>query len=99
MAGRKQVFRRRGADGLLAGDTLALADEAPEGEPLLREVMRNGRRCGELPSLLAAREYCRARVAELPPALRLLEEGDAAYPVRVSERLKGLAAALDAAGD
>jgi nicotinate phosphoribosyltransferase len=97
--GRKQVFRRRGADGLLAGDTLALADEAPEGEPLLREVMRDGRRCGELPSLLAAREYCRARVAELPPALRLLEEGDAAYPVRVSARLKGLAAALDAAGD
>jgi nicotinate phosphoribosyltransferase len=97
--GRKQVWRRRGADGQMAGDTLALADEAAEGEPLLREVMRDGRRCSELPSLLTARDYCRARVAELPPALRLLEEGDAAYAVRVSERLKDLVAALDAAGD
>jgi len=97
--GRKQVWRRRGADGKLAGDTLALADETAAGEPLLREVMRDGRRCGELPSLPAARDYCRARVAELPPALQLLEEGAAAYPVRVSERLKGLVAALDAAGD
>ncbi len=97
--GRKQVWRRRGADGLLAGDTLALADETVEGEPLLREVMRDGRRCAELPSLPAARAYCRACVAELPAALRSLEEGDAAYPVQVSEQLKRLVAEMDAAGD
>jgi nicotinate phosphoribosyltransferase len=97
--GSKQVWRRKGADGRLAGDTLALADEALEGEPLLREAMRDGRRCSELPDLRAAREYCRARVAELPAALCSLEEGEAAYPVTVSERLRALVAALEAAGD
>ncbi len=93
------MWRRKGADGRLAGDTLALVDETLEGEPLLREVMRDGRRCGELPGLRAAREYCRARVAELPAALCSLEEGDAAYPVSISERLQALVAELEAAGD
>lgn len=97
--GTKQVWRRRGADGRLAGDTLALAEEVHPGEPLLREIMREGRRLGEPPSLVAAREHCRARVAELPDALRLLEDGPAPYPLMISEPLQALVARMDTAGD
>ena len=97
--GVKQLWRRRGADGWLAGDTLALADEVHPGEPLLREIMRAGQRVGELPTLVAAREYCRARVAELPESLRSLEEGPAVYPLVISEPLQALVARMDAAGD
>ncbi len=69
------------------------------GELLLREIMRAGQRVGELPTLVAAREYCRARVAELPESLRSLEEGPAVYPLVISEPLQALVARMDAAGD
>jgi nicotinate phosphoribosyltransferase len=97
--GSKQVWRRRGADARLAGDVLALAQETHDGEPLLREVMHGGRRVAELPALTAVREFCRARVAELPEALRSLEAGPAAYPVAISAALQTLVARMDAAGD
>ncbi|MFO1409752.1 MAG: nicotinate phosphoribosyltransferase [Steroidobacteraceae bacterium] len=97
--GVKQLWRRRGADGRLVGDTLALVDEVHPGEPLLREIMRGGRRVAALPSLAESREYCRARVAELPEALRTLEEGPAAYPLAISGPLQALVARMDAAGD
>jgi nicotinate phosphoribosyltransferase len=96
--GRKQVFRRRDARGQLAGDTLALAGESPPGEPLLREVMRDGGRVGEARTLAASRDFCRERLAELPPALRTLEAADTAYPVQVSAAVQALARELDRAG-
>ena len=42
--GRKQVWRRYGADGRMAGDMLALEGHDKPGEGLLRLVMQNGRR-------------------------------------------------------
>ncbi len=97
--GTKQLWRRRGADGRLAGDTLALADESHPGEPLLREIMRDGRRVAELPTLTAAREHCRACVSELPDVLCALDEGAADYPLAISPALQALVARMDAAGD
>ena len=50
--GRKQVWRRYGADGRMAGDILSLEAPSQEsarkenGEPLVRLVMRNGKRVG-----------------------------------------------------
>ena len=41
LPGRKQVWRIR--EGVAAHDVLGLADSAGDGEPLLREVMREGR--------------------------------------------------------
>ena len=38
--GRKQVWRRYGADGRMAGDILALEGHAKAGEPLLQRVMQ-----------------------------------------------------------
>ncbi|HKZ72855.1 MAG TPA: nicotinate phosphoribosyltransferase, partial [Steroidobacteraceae bacterium] len=95
--GRKQVYRERDAAGRLAGDCIALADESMAGEPLLREIMRDGRRVQELPALEAIRQYCRERVAELPPALHTLQPGESRYAVRVSPRIAALAESLDAA--
>ena len=90
--GAKQVFRARDSQGRMRGDLIALADEDQPGEPLLREVMRDGHRVGTLPQLVAIREYCGNRVAELPVALRRLEEGDAGYEVEVSLKVRTLAA-------
>lgn len=97
--GRKQVFRECDARGEMTGDCIALADEVMPGEPLLSEVMRDGHRILELPQLSAIREYCRERIAELPSAVRMLNEGESIYRVRVSPRVEALAASVDAAGD
>jgi len=93
--GRKQVFRRRGPDGRIAGDVVALIDEVLPGEPLLRSAMRNGRRVAGLPGLPEARAHAAASLACLPAKLRRLEAQH--VPVEISQRVRDLAAALDQA--
>ncbi len=92
--GRKQVFRRYDADGLLAGDTLGLESEEIDGERLIAPVMRFGRRLQTAESLDEIRERARRSIAELPEALRSLTE-PATYEVEVSDGVRGLAAELD----
>lgn len=82
LPGRKQVYR--GA----AGDTLALAEESLAGEPLLRPVMRDGRRLAPRPALAEARRAAAARIAALPEALRGLQPAPASWPVTVSPALE-----------
>ncbi|MGN6392115.1 MAG: nicotinate phosphoribosyltransferase, partial [Gemmatimonadales bacterium] len=74
--GPKQVFRRLGADGRLAGDTLALADEAtpPGSSALLETVMRGGTLIRPHPPLTEMRARCAAGLATLPDGLRRLRE-------------------------
>ncbi|CAN5328254.1 nicotinate phosphoribosyltransferase [soil metagenome] len=62
--GRKQVWRRDD------GDVIGLHDERVDGEPLLVEAIRNGRRVLEPLPLTHLRERCRRRVQELRPHLR-----------------------------
>ncbi|MFD8535173.1 nicotinate phosphoribosyltransferase [Streptomyces rubrogriseus] len=88
--GRKQVFRRQGGD-----DVIALWDEpGPAGaEPLLRTVMRDGRRLRPPDTLPEGRARLTAELATLPAdALRIR----APRPGRAvcSERLSGLTADL-----
>lgn len=97
--GRKQVFRQRNAHGELAGDYIALVDEPAEGEPLLEEVMRDGRRTLHSPTLSEIREHVRLELSHLPASMKRLEEGDPEYPVRISPRIEALAASLDVTGD
>lgn len=94
--GRKQVFRRYGPDGRLAGDVLALADSEPFGEPLLAPCMRGGEVLEPRVSLEEARDRARWQLARLPEPLRALEGASAPYPVEVSPRLKNLAEQVDA---
>lgn len=77
---------------------MALAEEELPGQPLLREIMRDGRRIAELPPLHSSREYFLAQLADLPSALRKLDDGGGAhYPVRISDRVRALARMADAA--
>lgn len=88
LPGKKQVFRRV-EGGVIAGDVIALQDESLPGEPLLREVMRGGRRTpAGVESLAEGRERARAELARLPERLRALSTARPPYPVTVSERLR-----------
>jgi len=73
--GRKQVWRSFGPDGRIAGDVLSLEDDAHGGTPLLRPVMRGGRRIGAALSLAEIRAHAEAGLASLPESLRRLEPG------------------------
>jgi len=86
--GPKQVYRRRGGDGRLAGDLVARADEPAPGNatPLLEPVMVGGVPLGPAPSLAAIRARCAAEVQALPAELGRFH-GPASYTVRYSERL------------
>jgi nicotinate phosphoribosyltransferase len=79
----------------MAGDVLALESEQAAGEPLLRPVMRNGKRLPDVETLEQARSRCRADLMRLPPELAALEPAVTPYPVAVSEALQALAAAMD----
>ena len=92
--GRKQVFRRY-ADGLVSGDVLALEEEDPGGEPLLRPVMRAGKRVAPDPTPAEIRERVRSSCASLPEELRSLEPAGTAYRVEPSAGVRALAAEAD----
>jgi nicotinate phosphoribosyltransferase len=93
--GRKQVLRRTGPDGKLAGDTLAAWEEPGPGRPLLETVMRDGKRITELPDLHAARERALAQLETLPGSLSALEPRGG-YPVQISDGVRELARRADA---
>jgi nicotinate phosphoribosyltransferase len=92
--GRKQVWRRYGADGRMAGDVLSVAGDAQAGEALLVPVMRAGVRLAPPPGLAQIRAHAARELERLPPPLRRLEAG-AAYPVTVAGALTDLTEAVD----
>jgi nicotinate phosphoribosyltransferase len=93
--GRKQVYRRYDAEGLMAGDTVALEkNDLQEGEPLLRQVMRDGKRIGADPALAELRDKTLASYERLPRAMRGLEQAPV-YPVAISSELRELASQVD----
>jgi nicotinate phosphoribosyltransferase len=87
--GRKQVFRYS-KNGEFSHDEIVLESEAATaGTPLLREVMRAGKRVGPSLPLSAARESCLSDLAHLPERYRQLRK-DVEFPVHYSAKLKGL---------
>jgi len=92
--GRKQVWRRYGEDGRMAGDVLSTADDSQAGEPLIRPVMAAGRRLGPAPSIEEIRAHAARQLAALPEGLRRLDPA-ASYPVEVGAPLRALAAETD----
>jgi nicotinate phosphoribosyltransferase len=92
--GRKQVWRRFGADGRMAGDILSLENDDQAGEPLIELVMQGGKRVAPAPLLAEIRARAARDLQRLPEPLRRLEPG-ASYPVEVSEALRRLAAEVD----
>jgi nicotinate phosphoribosyltransferase len=92
--GRKQVWRRYGADGRLAGDILALEGHDKPGEPLIQQVMERGRRLRPPETLTDIRRRVKRELERLPESLRHLEP-NATYPVEVADELVKLAAEVD----
>jgi nicotinate phosphoribosyltransferase len=95
--GRKQVFRHYDDRGLLERDVLTAIDDPQPGEPLLRPVMRAGRRLAPLPGLEAARERAARELSRLRPELRSLEE-QSDYRVEIAPALRTLAREVDERG-
>ena len=92
--GRKQVYRMHDSSGRFDHDVLTLIHDPREGQPLLRPVMRAGKRLAPPESLAQLRERTAAEIAGLPERLRGLEAATP-YDVRVSEVLQRLAVAVD----
>ncbi len=86
--GRKQVYRYFTANREFKSDRIALETEPGDGgEPLLVEVMRDGRRTAPAEPVNALRERCIAGLSRLPERYRQINRA-AAYPVRYSKPLK-----------
>jgi nicotinate phosphoribosyltransferase len=92
--GRKQVWRRYGADGRMAGDVLALEGHDKPGEPLIQPVMQGGRRLRAPETLADIRAHAKRELERLPEPLRRLEP-DATYSVEIADELVKLAAEVD----
>ena len=92
--GRKQVWRRYGQDGRMAGDVLSLESDPHAGEPLIELVMKDGRRVGSTPTMADIRARAAHDLERLPEPLRDLVPG-ATCPVEVADALVRLAAEVD----
>ncbi len=94
--GRKQVYRSYSADGCLADDVVALAENDPQaGQALLQPVMQAGRRIPANNTLHQMRQQTLAGYARLPQTMTTLDTAPA-YPVTISAALQALARQLDA---
>lgn len=96
LPGRKQVWRRFDARGVMLGDTLSVEGDVQEGTALIEPVMRAGRRLAPPEPLEHARRRAAESLARLPAALRSLAE-EPPYPVTVAPALQALAAEADRA--
>ena len=67
--GRKQVWRAYDTQGRMAGDILSIESDTQQGEKLIVQVMRDGKRVGETPTLAQIRERAKTDLARLPLAL------------------------------
>jgi nicotinate phosphoribosyltransferase len=92
LPGRKQVWRRYGPNGSMAGDMLSVADDAMPGEPLIHQVMGAGKRL--TPTLNEIRANAARELQRLPEPLRELKTS-ATYSIEVGEALINLAVQFD----
>jgi nicotinate phosphoribosyltransferase len=90
LPGRKQVWRVH-RNGIAVHDVLGLEAGGRDGEPLLREVMRDGRAVAAEP-LAEIRTRARSEREALPPEVRSLDADP--YEVRVDPELEALRARL-----
>lgn len=86
LPGEKQVFREAGDS--FSQDTIARAQEQLPGEPLLKEVMQNGKR---LPShqrgIEEIRKYAQQQLKQLPGYVSSLSRNGKSYPAEISDKL------------
>ena len=78
----------------MAGDVLSIENETHQGDMLIRQYMKAGRRTCTLPAPPEIRKHATHELERLPETLRRLEPGTI-YPVHVSDSLVRLAAEVD----
>lgn len=94
--GRKQVFRFTNDDGTFRNDLIELERElAPDAEPLLIPVMRNGRRLSlvkrdPMAAVKSGQDHFLASVQRLPAHLFSLKDCKEPFPVRYGVHLEQL---------
>jgi nicotinate phosphoribosyltransferase len=89
LPGRKQVYRYKDTQGRYVKDVIALADEKLNEEPLLIQVMENGKLTYELPTLNEVRSEAKENLFKLPEQYKKLTNPQA-YPVELSKMLEDL---------
>jgi len=89
LPGRKQVFRLKDEKGNYRRDTIALAEEKADGEPLLSKMMEHGKITYKLPILNEIRATAEENLAKLPAKYKKLT-GAPKYPVQLSKALETL---------
>ena len=95
LPGRKQVFRLTAAGNQLQKDVIGLREESIEGtEPLLQQIMQDGRITRPLPTLEASRETFREEFSRLPKPTKAIRD-PVLYPVELSARLSELRQELE----
>jgi nicotinate phosphoribosyltransferase len=92
--GRKQVYRRYGADDRIECDIVTLEGDEQPGVPLLRCVMKNGEPVDHGETLAQGRERASQALASLPDDLRGLKAAEP-YGVQISSALRDLADQTD----
>ena len=96
LPGRKQIFRLA-TQTEYARDIVGLEGEQLDGSPLLRPVMRAGKRLPDSHITLdSIRSWARECVSRLPARLRGLKPADPAYSVEFSHALQQFAAEVRA---
>ena len=93
--GRKQVYRRFDRDGCIDRDAVTVGEDRQEGEPLLRPVLRGGKRVDGPVALSTSRQYAARHLWCLPQRLRTLDQATEAFKINVSSSLQSLANAVD----
>ena len=89
LPGRKQVYRFKDGDGNFEKDTIALANEKIDGDPLLVKVMEKGTLTYKLPTLTAIQSYAAENISKLPIKFKALTNAPL-YPVELSRNLRSL---------
>jgi nicotinate phosphoribosyltransferase len=90
LAGVKQIFRLKDDHGMLQIDLIGLHGESvPEGEPLLQEVMKEGKRLLPSEPLDVIRQRFLEEFEGLPATYKKLQ-GAERYPVETTPRLQAL---------
>jgi len=92
--GRKQVYRAYDKHGAMTGDILTLEGDPQQGDPLIRPVMKNGKRLHPPLTLEEIRRHAAEELGRLPPFLHELRDSPP-YPVSIAPALHELAMAVD----
>lgn len=89
LPGRKQVCRFKDVNGSFEKDVIVLDNEKMQGEPLLKQVMKNGKITYMLPSLETIRANAAENLDKLPERYKALNDAPF-YPVELSGNLQKL---------